>query len=84
MNVAINFRSADYASFIEARVEALYADTDADYDGVRMLQDIARDMTIRFYDYIVPNTITREDLLEDEDPVLVLLTQLLIHMAKIS
>jgi hypothetical protein len=82
MNIAINFYSADYAKFVEERVEEVYRDTDAEYNGVRLLQGIAHDMTIRFYDYLVPNTISREDLLEDEDPVLVLLTRLMILLEK--
>lgn len=82
MNIAINFYSADYARFVEERVEDIYQDTDSVYDGIRLLQGIARDMTLRFFDYVVPNTISREDLLEDDDPVLVLLTRLMILLEK--
>jgi hypothetical protein len=53
------------------------------YDPVRLMQDITRSMTLRFYDYLIPNSISREDLLNDEDPVLVLLTHLLIQVEKV-
>lgn len=53
------------------------------YDPVRLLQDITRNMTIRFYDYLVPNSIDRTELLNDEDATLRLLTQLLIQVEKI-
>jgi len=52
------------------------------FDPVRLLQDIARNMTLRFYDYLIPNSIDRDDLLKDEDPILRLLTELLIHIEK--
>lgn len=80
MNVAINFYSQDYARFVEDRIDSIFEDTEAVYDGSRFLQDISRDLGIRFYDYIIPNTITREDLLEDSDPVLVVLTKMIIYM----
>lgn len=53
------------------------------YDPVRLMQDITRSMTLRFYDYLIPNSISREDLLKDEDPVLRLLTELLIQVEKV-
>ncbi|ARV77213.1 hypothetical protein FDI21_gp042 [Pseudomonas phage Noxifer] len=57
--------------------------TEPTYDPVRLLQDITRSMTLRFYDYLVPNSIDREELLNDDDAMLRLLTELLIQVEKI-
>lgn len=83
MNIAINFCSEAYRRFVNERLESIFEDTDSDYDGVRFLQDIARDMTIRFYDYLMPNNITLDELADDEDPVLALLANLMLQLKKV-
>ncbi len=83
MNVAINFRSDDYRLYVEQLVDSIYEDTEASYDDTRLLQDITHNLFTRFYDYVIPNNITREDLLNDEDPVIVLLVRMMIHIEKI-
>lgn len=83
MNIAINFYSGVYHRFVHDRLESIFEDTGDVYDGVRFLQDIARDMTIRFFDYVMPNNITLEELVEDEDAVLAMLANLMVHIGKI-
>jgi hypothetical protein len=83
MNIAINFYSETYRRFVHDRLESIFEDTAADYDGIRILQDIAHDMTIRFFDYLMPNNITLEELVDDEDAVLALLASLMLYIRKI-
>jgi hypothetical protein len=83
MNIAINFYSEPYRRFVNERLESIFEDTDVDYDGIRFLQDIARDMTIRFFDYLMPNNITLDELATDDDAVIAMLANLMIHIGKI-
>lgn len=82
MNIAITFHSEEYLEYIEERVNTEYSDTLLDYNGVRLLQDIARDLVNVFHETIVPNSVNRVDLLDDDDAMVRLLGQLLCRVEK--
>lgn len=76
MNVTITFYSDEYASYINKRIDEAFPDTAQDLDRMLYLQKLSHEFSEVFIDYIVPNNIDREELLDDNDATVRLLALL--------